>query len=142
MDGANLSARNLCQVFKRVKRMVDLDLEKFFDRVDHDRPMGQIAKRVHDKRLLRLIRNWLKAGVLENGLAVVPRSLNGTLTIQRTEPLANGQSRLDAPFLISLQTFDWYSLWVFLQVNLLGKWKEKGVLIDIPAWRRAAKRVR
>src|SRR5579863_7762642 len=115
--------------------MVDLDLEKFFDRVDHDRPMGQIAKRVHDKRLLRLIRNWLKAGVLENGLAVVPRSLNGTLTIQRTEPLANGQSRLDAPFLISLQTYDWYSLWVFLQVNLLGKWKEKGVLIDIPAWR-------
>src|SRR5205814_3545081 len=48
--------------------VVDLDLEKFFDRVNHDRLMGQIAKRVHDKRLLRLIRSWLKAGVLENGL--------------------------------------------------------------------------
>ena len=43
--------------------VVDLDLEKFFDRVNHDRLMGQIAKRVHDKRLLRLIRSWLKAGV-------------------------------------------------------------------------------
>jgi RNA-directed DNA polymerase len=48
--------------------VVDLDLEKFFDRVNHDRLMGQIASRVHDKRLLRLIRSWLKAGVLENGL--------------------------------------------------------------------------
>jgi RNA-directed DNA polymerase len=48
--------------------VVDLDLEKFFDRVNHDRLMEQIAKRVHDKRLLRLIRSWLKAGVLENGL--------------------------------------------------------------------------
>src|SRR5208282_2144355 len=42
--------------------------EKFFDRVNHDRLMGQIARRVYDKRLLRLIRSWLKAGVLENGL--------------------------------------------------------------------------
>ena len=48
--------------------VVDLDLEKFFDRVNHDRLMGQVARRVHDKRLLRLIRSWLKAGVLENGL--------------------------------------------------------------------------
>ncbi len=48
--------------------VVDLDLEKFFDRVNHDRLMGQIARRVHDRRLLRLIRSWLKAGVLENGL--------------------------------------------------------------------------
>ena len=48
--------------------VVDLDLEKFFDRVNHDRLMGQIARRVYDKRLLRLIRSWLKAGVLENGL--------------------------------------------------------------------------
>jgi RNA-directed DNA polymerase len=50
--------------------VVDLDLEKFFDRVNHDRLMGQIARRVYDKRLLRLIRGWLKAGVLENGLVV------------------------------------------------------------------------
>jgi RNA-directed DNA polymerase len=48
--------------------VVDLDLEKFFDRVNHDKLMSQVAKRVRDKRLLRLIRRWLKAGALENGL--------------------------------------------------------------------------
>src|SRR5450432_1347106 len=47
---------------------VDLDLEKFFDRVSHDKLMGQIAKRVEDKRLLKLIRAFLNAGVMENGL--------------------------------------------------------------------------
>ena len=43
---------------------VDLDLEKFFDRVNHDKLMGQIAKRVEDKRLLKLIRALLNAGVM------------------------------------------------------------------------------
>ena len=47
---------------------VDLDLEKFFDRVNHDKLMGQIAKRIEDKRLLKLIRAFLNAGVMENGL--------------------------------------------------------------------------
>src|SRR5499425_3549159 len=56
--------------------VVDLDLEKFFDRVHHDRLMGQIAKRVRDKRLLRLIRAFLNAGVMENGL--VSPSVEGT----------------------------------------------------------------
>jgi RNA-directed DNA polymerase len=48
--------------------VVDLDLEKFFDRVNHDKLMGQIAKRVEDKRLRKLIRAFLNAGVMENGL--------------------------------------------------------------------------
>jgi RNA-directed DNA polymerase len=48
--------------------VVDLDLEQFFDRVNHDKLMGRIAKRVEDKRLLRLIRAFLNAGVMENGL--------------------------------------------------------------------------
>jgi RNA-directed DNA polymerase len=48
--------------------VVDLDLEKFFDRVDHDRLMAKIAERVGDKRLLKLIRAFLKAGVMEGGL--------------------------------------------------------------------------
>jgi RNA-directed DNA polymerase len=48
--------------------VVDLDLEKFFDRVNHDRLMAAIAARVEDKRLLRLIRAFLNAGVMENGL--------------------------------------------------------------------------
>jgi RNA-directed DNA polymerase len=55
---------------------VDLDLEKFFDRVNHDKLMGQIAKRVADKRLLKLIRAFLNAGVMENGL--VSPSVEGT----------------------------------------------------------------
>ena len=55
---------------------VDLDLEKFFDRVNHDKLMGQIAKRVEDKRLLKLIRAFLNAGVMENGL--ISRSVEGT----------------------------------------------------------------
>lgn len=48
--------------------VVDLDLEKFFDRVNHDRLMAKIAERVGDKRLLKLIRGFLTAGVMENGL--------------------------------------------------------------------------
>ncbi len=48
--------------------VVDLDLEKFFDRVNHDLLMGRIAKRVKDKRVLRLIRAFLNAGVMEHGL--------------------------------------------------------------------------
>ena len=56
--------------------VVDLDLEKFLDRVNHDKLMGQIAKRVRDKRLLRLIRAFLNAGVMENGL--VSPSVEGT----------------------------------------------------------------
>jgi RNA-directed DNA polymerase len=55
---------------------VDLDLEKFFDRVNHDKLMDQIAKRVEDKRLLKLIRAFLNAGVMENGL--VSPSVEGT----------------------------------------------------------------
>ncbi len=56
--------------------VVDLDLEKFFDRVSHDRVMGQVAQRVTDTRLLRLIRGFLTAGVMENGL-VGPRGDEG-----------------------------------------------------------------
>src|ERR1700736_4298615 len=56
--------------------VIDLDLEKFFDRVNHDKLMGQIAKRVEDKRLLSVIRAFLNAGVMENGL--VSPSVEGT----------------------------------------------------------------
>lgn len=48
--------------------VVDIDLEAFFDRVNHDILMGLIAKRVTDKRILKLIRGFLTAGVLADGL--------------------------------------------------------------------------
>ena len=48
--------------------VVDLDLEKFFDRVNHDRLLAAVAKRVADKRMLKLIRAFLEAGVTEDGL--------------------------------------------------------------------------
>ncbi len=48
--------------------VVDVDLEKFFDRVHHDLLLARVAKRVGDKRLLKLIRSFLTAGVMEDGL--------------------------------------------------------------------------
>jgi group II intron reverse transcriptase/maturase len=50
--------------------VVDVDLEKFFDRVNHDMLMGLMAKRIADPRVLRLIRRYLEAGVLVTGVVV------------------------------------------------------------------------
>ena len=48
--------------------VVDMDLEKFFDKVNHDRLMSTLAKRIQDKTLLKLIRKYLQAGVMINGV--------------------------------------------------------------------------
>jgi RNA-directed DNA polymerase len=48
--------------------VVDIDLEKFFDRVNHDVLMSRVARRISDKRMLKLMRGFLNSGVLENGL--------------------------------------------------------------------------
>lgn len=53
--------------------VVDLDLEKFFDRVNHDVLMSRIARRVHDERVLKLIRRFLEVGIMSHGL-VQPRA--------------------------------------------------------------------
>ena len=50
--------------------VVDLDLEKFFDRVNHDCLMARVATRIPDKRVLKLIRAFLTAGVMEDGLVL------------------------------------------------------------------------
>jgi len=53
--------------------VVDIDLEKFFDRVNHDIMMSRLARRIKDKRVLRLIRRYLQAGMMSNGLATARR---------------------------------------------------------------------
>lgn len=53
--------------------VVDLDLEKFFDRVNHDVLMSRVARKVKDKRVLRLIRRYLQAGIMDGGLVTPSR---------------------------------------------------------------------
>ena len=50
--------------------VVDVDLEKFFDRVNHDVLMGRLAKRIEDKAMLRILRRYLQAGVMANGVVM------------------------------------------------------------------------
>lgn len=69
--GAVLRAREYVE--QGSEWVVDLDLEKFFDRVNHDVLMARVARRVKDKRLLLLIRRYLQAGMMEGGL-VSPRT--------------------------------------------------------------------
>ena len=63
--GAVLQAQQYVQVGYRT--VVDVDLEKFFDRINHDILMDRLAKRIADKAVLRLIRRFLRAGVLAHG---------------------------------------------------------------------------
>jgi RNA-directed DNA polymerase len=58
------------------KHIVDMDLSKFFDRVNHDRLLSRLVTKIEDKRVLKLIRRYLTAGVIFDGL-VFP-SLEGT----------------------------------------------------------------
>ena len=61
-------ARDYVQEGRRV--VVDVDLEKFFDRVNHDVLMGRLERRIEDRRLLRLIRRYLESGVMAQGVVV------------------------------------------------------------------------
>ncbi len=65
---AVLAAQQHVQAGYRV--VVDVDLEKFFDRVNHDILMDRLAKRIADKRVLRLIRHYLQAGILAHGVSI------------------------------------------------------------------------
>ena len=68
---AVLKAREYVRAGRRW--VVDIDLEKFFDRVNHDVLMSRLARRIKDKRVLRLIRRYLQAGMMSHGLATVRR---------------------------------------------------------------------
>jgi RNA-directed DNA polymerase len=76
--------RNAHQAVRQAKKyieegcewVVDIDLEKCFDRINHDILMGRIAKRIRDKRILRLIRHYLQAGIMVHG--VVQERYQGT----------------------------------------------------------------
>lgn len=52
--------------------VVDIDLEKFFDKVHHDRLMSRLAVRIEDKRVLKLLRAYLEAGIMDAGVVTVP----------------------------------------------------------------------
>ncbi len=65
-QNAVLQAREF--VAQGYRWVVDIDLERFFDRVNHDVLMARVARKVKDKRALKLIRQFLEAGVLEDGL--------------------------------------------------------------------------
>jgi RNA-directed DNA polymerase len=73
-QGAVLQAQRHVQAGYRT--VVDVDLEKFFDRVNHDILMERLAKRIADKRVLRLIRRYLEAGVMAHG--VLSQRIEGT----------------------------------------------------------------
>jgi RNA-directed DNA polymerase len=66
--GAVLAAQQYVQAGCRI--VVDVDLEKFFDRVNHDILMDRLAKRIADQRVLRLIRRFLQAGILVHGVSI------------------------------------------------------------------------
>ena len=65
---AVLEAQRYVQDGYRV--VVDVDLEKFFDRVNHDVLMYRLSKRIEDKAVLRLIRRYLQTGIMYNGVAM------------------------------------------------------------------------
>ncbi len=74
-----------CYLKQGYRFVVDMDLSKFFDRVQHDVLMSRVTRKVHDKRMLKLIGRYLRAGVMINGL--VQPSLEGTMQGGPLSPL-------------------------------------------------------
>ncbi len=69
--GAHDAVRKAQEYIQEGRRwVVDVDLEKFFDRVNHDVLMGKLENRIGDRRMLRIIRRFLEAGIMADGVAV------------------------------------------------------------------------
>ena len=69
-------SQTLVYINEGYKIVVDMDLEKFFDRVNHDKLMYLLSKRIEDKRLLKLIRSYLESGIMIGG--IISQSVEGT----------------------------------------------------------------
>jgi retron-type reverse transcriptase len=65
---AVLAAQSFVQSGKKV--VVDVDLEKFFDRVNHDILIDRLSKRIHDAGVIRLVRAYLNSGIMSNGVVL------------------------------------------------------------------------
>ena len=69
---AHQAIKQACDYIAKGNRwVVDLDLEKFFDQVNHDMLMSRVARKIKDKRLLKLIRRYLTAGIMQDGLVSI-----------------------------------------------------------------------
>jgi hypothetical protein len=113
--------------------VADLDLEKFFDRVNHDRLLAAVAERVADKRMLKLIRAFLEAGGMEDGL-VSPMDegtpQGGPITPRTQTIISNLSARLGT----ANDTFwllDRCHIWLYIYVVCLGPAKRSKQNVSI-----------